>query len=63
VRYRFLAAAVFIGATAGWGAWFAWEWNFDSDSTQKFHQIGVAVIGAVIAVMVSLFLLERPRRP
>jgi uncharacterized membrane protein YeaQ/YmgE (transglycosylase-associated protein family) len=62
VRYWFIAAAVFIGATAGWVAWFAWEWNLDSDSTQKFHQIGVAVIGAAIAVMVSWFLLEGPRR-
>jgi uncharacterized membrane protein YeaQ/YmgE (transglycosylase-associated protein family) len=62
VRYWFLAAAVFIGATAGWVGWFAWQWNLDSDSTQKFHQIGVAVIGAVIAVLVSVFLLERPGR-
>ena len=63
VRYWFLWAAVFIGATAGWVGWFAWEWNLDSDSAQKRHQVGVVIIGAVIAVLVTRFLLDRPRRP
>jgi hypothetical protein len=62
VRYWFLLAAVFIGATAGWVGWFAWQWSLDSAATQKFHQLGVVVIGAVIAVFVTRFLVDRPRR-
>jgi hypothetical protein len=63
VRYWFLAAAVFIGATAGWVGWFAWQWNLDSDSAQKSHQLLAVLVGAAVAGFVTKFLLDRAKRP
>jgi hypothetical protein len=61
VRAWFLIASVVVGATAGWAAYFAYEFSKLADTRFKAHEIIAAAVGGVAFGVVSAILIERRR--